>query len=457
MKRCTIALILLCFPVGPALARTVTLVDRTPDGRCLRDGAALLVTINGEEERHSVDASTKLELTAAAAVRLEKKGCWSARVPEGEGGVVLDVYSSAEVGGQFTSKTPPEKLAGFVSLTAGSRSKPARFDGDHSIHCQLDYPNWSCVVPSGLPIDIRLEPGGFAPVHFFDVLAGTEAGRSMERQTLTRGASLAGWLETHDGASVEGARLTLVAAAGSTARAIAHTTSNKRGFFQFVGLPGGEFHLKSEASDRSPASLPVSVLAEQALMLPRPLVHVELVTLAVRLTPPVQEDGSKWRVALSEIPAAPNATVIQRPASDEGLWQASGLAAGMWRLSIKDRENSVVEETTIDLSRGSPADELSIDIASIEVTGSVKVGGKGLASAEVKFVNRAGKRVRAETDDVGHFRASFPTRGEWTPMVRAERDRGAEIRAETVLIPESDSPTIEVVLPLGRIVGEVVD
>jgi hypothetical protein len=457
-----VALITPLVHAGPV---RVTIEDQSVAQHCSEKAVVLAIPDNGD----AIEVRTPIDLDPARSwqLRATSDGCWSTTatwIASGGNDIALELFSSATLHGEFTTERaqqPEAVQASAFRITTGRNnlSEPEPLD------CVLDLPRWQCTVPAELPIDVRLEPRGFAPVHLWSVTAKPGERRNIERQALIAGASLAGWVENPD-SDPAGAIVTLAplqAEHDDAARAVAaqhRVTTNARGFFQFTGVPAGDYRLASRASTFAPVVIPaITVRPLTASTWPRPLRHAHSVGLNVALKPAKAADGSDWRVSVIErIPLTPGSS----PAStslivgNNGLWTTAGLRPDMYELVVMDSSGSVVERMNLDLTNGAP-EVLTVPIRAISVAGIVKVGDEPLAAADIRFSNLDAKTVSVTSDEDGRFTASFPAAGRWTPLIYPYgRQRRTQVRAKAVEISAEGEDSLEIVLPGGRIGGTVV-
>lgn len=457
----------------PAAEVRVTVNDRSTGRHCAEGVVLSAVPEDGNPapiDAPLADHSATITLDDARPWRVSarKDGCWSSTmtwIPASGNHLTLDLFSSATLHGEFTAVDQPSmSLRGSVFRVVANQSSAARWPAAEPLDCTVDLPKWQCTVPAELPIDVRLEPQGFAPVYLWDATAQADKSRDTGTQKLIEGASLAGWVEDPDAAPLSSATLTLSPLqpehpeAGRVVAAQHRATTNSRGFFQLTGIPPGDYRLVSRASTFSPVIVPaLTVRPSTAVTWPRPLRHASTVTLNVTIDPIKATDGATWRVSVTELVSlTPGSQPVSTPlvADDRGSWSAAGLRTDRYELVIRDGAASVIERREIDLSAGA-SETLHVSIRSIAVTGVVKVADEALAAADLRFGDSRGKAISVTTDEDGRFATVFPSAGRWNLRVYPYgRQRGTEIRATPVEV--SADGELEIVLPGGRIRGTVV-
>jgi hypothetical protein len=455
MGTARLLLVLICsLSATTAPAEPITIVDHSPGKECVSSEALVVLSCPDREYRIPAVESGAVDVAADCAAALESEGCWSSneRPSIGGRGRTIHVFPASRIRGSFARDEKPQSLGGELTLK--------ELDGESipfpikPVECAVEASAWNCSVPSLVRFDLKLKAEGFAPLYLWDVGPLGREGATMPVAELRSGASLAGWLEDSEGSPVESARVT-VTTRGSRdeTRRVTEGRSNARGFFQLTGLPAGDFTLRAESDGRSRVQAPFSVDDGEELVWPRALVHENLASLSVRLEPPVQEDGRRWRVTLAAAEERYGDAQPRRgAASTEGELRAQGLDTGLYRLTIDDGEGSVVRELMVELNEG-VEEELLLDVSRVQVLGRVMMGALPV-STSLRFSNRDGRTVQAASDENGWFRAFFPTRGTWTPRVVG--DGLKETRLKSIQVPEGDTPSILIELPHGRIHGRVV-
>ena len=450
-----------------AVSLPVVLTDHSPANRCSASNGVLVasaadgksaevrVPIGGGQRSYSIelpDGGWRIAATLPDCWSVARD--WSPAL--GGTPVSIDLFGAAEVRGTFTAapKDRPSRMTGSVQRGADGTEPVEPLD------CVLDFPSWRCSVPANVVMDVRLEPEGFAPVHYWSVVAAPGAKQELEPQPLVAGASLGGRVQSSDGHLLAGATISLSPLDPQhTGLRRAEAKSNTKGFFQFGGVAPGEHRLVARSDGLSPAVVPVVTMRpNEAVTMPRLLTLLPLATLDVALDPPVAPDGKHWTVtAWERVPLVAGATdpAVRRAATDDGRWTAKNLRADVYRLAIEDSSGSVFDDRTIDLTNGSGA-ILPISIHSLPVRGRLTVGDEPL-QARIRFTNGGGKSLWASSDVDGYFDVPFPAPGDWQPIVYVSGTAGAKVRAKSVHLDAADRPALlEIRLPGGRLHGTVV-
>lgn len=437
---------------------------------CLANAAVLALPDNGGATvRHAITSppgQLTLDLNEDEGWRLtaEGDGCWSETLtlwrpfPRE---IVLRVYRVATVRGAFSlaGKERPTEVHGHLFS-----QRPGSEPLEGGLQCALRNLVWECAVPAALPFDLRLEMPGFATAYYWDVVAKPGLSSELEARAVYAGASIAGWVHDPADKPVDQARVVLmpleaVPQAGHGDARRSNAVTNRRGFFQFAGLDGGQYRLVAESSSFSPSVGPeIAVRRGEATTLSRPLRYSAFGELQVVLDPPVDTDGP-WIVALTE--AVPLYLVPRQPivhAADRlGHWSASRLRADLYELVVQNGPGSVVHRAAVDFFGGG-SKSINLSIARIPLRGVLRFADEPL-KAEIEFRNASGKLVRTTTDEFGRFETRFTTPGWWSPTVLYGVGRSKariELAGIAVKEPAAAPQEVEITLPGGRIRGSVV-
>jgi hypothetical protein len=458
-------------------ANVAVRVTAAPGAETCRSSGVLTVHRAGASAEQRIDiprsgvATIALADGADATVRIGADGCWSETldlVPPFASEYTLLVRRATHV--RSSIETPrgatPQSLQARVFAPPEQSANPlTTTEAGHPLDCTLHELGWDCVAPADVAFDLRLDSAGFAPVHYWSVVARAGAALTLEPRPMVHGASVSGWVEGPDGKPLANAQLALSPAAvalGEEARVAsraAATRTNRRGFFQFSGIAGGEYRLVSRADGLSPVLLPVlNVRDGENLTWPRAIRHLQYAQLELRLTPPSSADGKPWVVSLEE--RIPLTDVMQPPlrkaAQADGVWRAEKLRADAYSAAVADSNGAVLERFSVDLSN-SGLTTIPLTIHRIAIRGVLRFGDEPL-KARIRFAQNNGRSLVVDTNVLGEFAAAFPAAGRWTPTIYPHGDDGPKITAKPVIVPETaDADAIEIRLPGGRIRGTVVN
>lgn len=448
--------------------------------QCL-DGAEIHVTPEDGGEPRLVrvpagsPAQVPLPQRSPVAVEARRAGCWGDRrpwVPGDAAEMVLPMFQAAKVTGGFTGSAAAgvreARAQVYLRDAAAQRSgEPLPQPSLSNADCTVAKAKWECTVPASVPFDLRLDVPGFASTYFWD-LTLDQASRDVGAAALVAGASIAGWIADPASKPVANARVTLYSIASRHVRpehgaaSLRTVRSDRRGFFQFSGLPAGAYRLVSEAPNLAAAVVSeVAPRAGEAVTLPMPVRHSRAGELSLTLVPPVDRKGQEWTVHLTEgaplYPGRRPAEVMKR-ATAEGRWSAAGLRPAAYTLRVFDRAGAVVRRAEVEVLGDGPS-ELQVAIPQIAVRGTLRAAEAPLR-AEIDFSNEAGQSVTASADDDGRFEAVFPAPGSWKTTVKyaAGKSTARVVAAPTHVpddLPEQTGHEVMIDLPGGRVHGVV--
>lgn len=468
-----VAMIALTTSVGAPAEQLI--ITRT--GTC-RDSGSLVASPAEENGSAIVRVAAPPDMPVTVAVtgsdswrlRLEASGCWSeVRLwsPGADSRIAIQAYPRGALSGRFAGAPEIDEKNAHALLFLRGRGEPSiRAQGSTALECNVDFPRWSCTVPTGAAFDLRWDIPGFAPVHFWDVLIDGAGRKEAPVATLHEGSSVSGWVQDVNGDPAGKAKLTLypldatVPQGGKPMSARLRTAKpTARGFFQFTGLAPGTYRLASELDGVSPAVVPeITLRGGEQLEWPRVVRHTALATLTIVLDPPLDSTGSPWTIELAALAPLHMEREAQRKAAyrGEGRWIAEGLRADTWRMKVINGAGSTMRYDTVDLTHGGDM-SISVKVDRILVHGTVRYGDEPLET-DLRFSNLTGKTVRTSSDRDGKFEATFPSGGKWKPRVTYPAGNGAMVHAEEIEVPdpaESTDAEIDVRLSGGRVRGVV--
>ena len=267
-----------------------------------------------------------------------------------------------------------------------------------STECDVADAAWTCAIPRG-QYDLQFSTPGSAPDFRWNV---TVPGNLEAPLQFVRGASLSGRLEAARGMkiSLDGLEILL---AGAQRRYTAR--SNARGFFQFKGLPPGQYSLSARREGLAARGRSVTILGGVAAELDAPLLLDRPKNLTVLIAPPLDPELKPWRVSLSSYDAGRGGrtAVSESAATPAGEWMISGLVSGDYDIDVS-RENGGLWKSA-DVSIGETDVQLPLLVMGEHVSGSITLGDRPLA-ATLSFGGEHGATLTS--DDDGRFEGVIP-------------------------------------------------
>lgn len=414
------------------------------------------------EEAFSLAGVAALPATAAGGVvTCRGEGLWCPRLTLTGDGMELPVFAAVVVEAEVTGpggETPPP--AGSVQLVVrdGSGGEPIEVREPLAV---IDG-KLSFVVPRSV-LDLRFAFPGAAPLYRWGVAPPGVDEAPKVRLGILRlraGGSISGWARslTHD-VPLAGARIVAspVTAPGEGGRPPREwqALSDRGGFFQVDGLPGGTFRLELRAEEHSSSVLEaIDVDAGSETALGTVLLRAP-VRVSVEITPPRHPNGSRWTISGRPV----------RPLSHEEPVEAEASEEGVAVLALRPGEHNVKVlaasgETYHFETRPVVGDEWwSIAVPILKVEGSVSLGGEPVA-ATVTVRTGAGDRAELTSDEDGELSGWMrrPERA-WL-MADVSWREGEERRQRTIeVFPRvgAEKAELTIDLPAGTVYGEVVD
>jgi hypothetical protein len=331
--------------------------------------------------------------------------------------------------------------------------------------CHVDAQGaWYADVPADVALDLKLQVRGFAPVYWFGTISRSNADNDLGTQRLQRGGSVSGYVRAPSGQPVEGAEVTAfpVAPGGEdVAVRSLRAKSDAHGFFQIAGAAYGTWHLQSKRAGLTTADGGlIDIKQDEETTLARPIVHLDLQSLDVYITPPVDRAGNPWHVTLDRR-LTPTSRVSKTVAAGDGgtngFWSAEKLEAGEYELAVGANDGGIRKRQTVRLERGTEVVPILMD--DIAVRGKVTSGSTPVI-ARIVFSDDDGASVAAETDDDGEYTLSLPHEGVWHVELANGKTRlklFRLLRAEVKRRDAEEFARVDIELPDGRVSGTVVD
>lgn len=387
-------------------------------------------------------------------------------------GVALATLAISAASGQTSGDEPAVPINGsFVAGGAARQRLPDRAElrlwpvGDEKessrvIECPITGSRWRCKAPQGA-FDAMLHVSGFVPRYFWGVHLGPKSSTDMGIVQLESGTSCSGDV-VHDGVPVKGARVELVPETGSAgpdarrARLRARSAATgSDGTFVIGDIGRGSYLLVVSAEGYSAASRNGIAIDPARPVKLDPIEIRRRVNLAIYVTPPVDFDGQPWQIALTRpVPASAYWQVVRKGNSAyTGYWDAQDLDAGDYRVEVRTARGYRTEMQDV---RANTDQIVAIDIASIPVEGSVRLGGDPV-SATISLVADDGVRADFRSNAAGTFGGTLPREGTWRPIVRFDRAGTLNLPAMQVRKNDAGKGIVKIELPPGIIEGSVVD
>ena len=430
-----------------------------------RDLVTLAVRSSGDERliRTALNVPVQVRGNAPVTVEVvEPRTWWSPALTITTPSTVdLPLWHAAELRGTVIVQKgvdPPHRIDATFNVRRGQTTEhlttvcPVAKDGA-----------WTCRLPEST-LDIRLGAAGFAPYYAWDVELSRARVKRLPAFTLKRGSSISGWMSTAsrvvpDGALVRLIPMTYGGSADDLTLVAREEKPNRRGFFQFSGIPAGEWFVMAEGPGFSSSNAAeVTIDDGKETVLRDALLLRDLADVQVTIEPPLFAVNRPWRVRLQRRPpgSAYDHTVAESEADENGHWSLSRAAAGDYRLDVLDKRGSVYSSTPVAVEPGmSP---VHIRIASTLVKGRVRAGERGIPASLKFFGNRGGGNLSTTSNADGDFTIRLPSDGEWRVNVKLQTKKQELTRTVHVERREDEThAVIDLDLPGGRIAGRVVD
>ncbi len=193
-------------------------------------------------------------------VRVAGDAVWAPRTYLRDGdSVSIQVWPAVSLRG--VAKDVTALNVAFTTLDAGGATGGTA--------CKAEGGAWSCAIPPGR-YDLRFSTSGFAPEYRFNVAVPGNLDVPLQ---FVAGASLSGRLEParHARVSLEGVEVLLMPT-GANARQRYSTKSTAKGFFQFKGLPPGDYAVRARRQGFTAQTRAVTIVAGMAAELKAPLI-----------------------------------------------------------------------------------------------------------------------------------------------------------------------------------------
>lgn len=399
----------------------------------------------------------------AQVLRFESDNCWMPPSLAGDKSrESIAAWPLSSVEGVFAQPESPEHHPVRVMAEVIPRTRAGLYEAMHPAWlttCELKWPEWRCAIPGAFPAALRVTAEGYAGLVYPDVIV--PAGETLELgdAVLEEESRIVGRIVGPDGQALEGAVVeagpaTLRSRRGWRAPPISVVT-DVNGVFEYVGLSQGRYQLESAFEGLSKVRRRVSVEKGRTVELGE-WTQESLASVEIRCSPVVAPGGKPWLIRLLRVSDEVEPVRLKQVRSGEmspsGLWVASRLPTGQYRVILGDSKYEVLRES-IELQPG--ANVMSLAVAPEIVTGTLKKGTDPI-SAEIAFRRKGYQTVRTESDIDGEFVARFSEPGHWRPAIVYGRGDGLyEIRLPEVEIKKEKR--LELAIPEGHVKGRIVD
>ncbi|MEP7011731.1 MAG: carboxypeptidase-like regulatory domain-containing protein [Acidobacteriota bacterium] len=347
----------------------------------------------------------------------------------------------------------------------GAEPPPGQLD------CSVDPKGrFVCELPAAT-YDLHVAPIPFVPAYLAGVRVDPAGRLDLGTIPLRRGASVAGWV------AVEGARFepskthvrlrpaTITGAPPDPRRAAQEESATFEaatradGFFQFVGVPPGSWELEAEQTPLAPArKSDLRVEPESETVVPEPLILRPKEALALRVEPPLDWSGRRWKVSVRRRVEGterlePEST-FEGAADEEGVVRIASAPPGRFLVSVEDaRGQNFFSDLRFELTAG---DEKLIRIRWVDVKGRVRLGDQPLAARLwFSFGGRKMAGEPIESDGEGLFNLVLPFEGRW-PVEIESAESGVRAQVEANVEADRDrQANLDLRLPDTRLFGGV--
>jgi hypothetical protein len=373
--------------------------------------------------------------------------------------VRADLWPAGQLTGEATAAsgaTPPGEITVWLETSSAGSA------GRHSFRvlCPVEKGRFGCDVPAG-SFDVQVRLAGHVPLFRSHIQVEPGRPRDLGKLVFEAGASLIGRIEIERHLKIELQQVMVEAtpssregAPGPGGRYSAHVTAN--GSFHIDGLPPREYVVVARVQQLQSHPVAVTVIPNAIAELKRPLQVEEPQRITINLTPPRDPDGKVWHVELSRITGrGRNDVLTADSATDDGRWVSQPLGSGEYILTIGPAAGGSWWNEKIGIDGAAVG--RSVELSARHVNGTVRLGDKPLA-AQLSFQSQS-IAVSLTADGEGRFEGYLPRKeaGDlWQVIISSDRPR-VRRRLRDVAVPAADEATVDLVVPLNVVTGDVVD
>lgn len=402
-------------------------------------------------------------------LRIESQGVWAAPLyytvdaSQRDSVAVITTVPAAQLSARIERGEQSPAQIPLLLTPADDTLQGARFQAE--ITCPLADGRILCTVPAGT-WDVQFIPTGFVPQFRWNVrLPAASVAKLDEVIPLVTGASVLGTVaRAGRGLALPADTVVrLVPSALAPQRAetlVRQTTPNKKGFFQFVSVPPGEYFVSATAKGLTSDSQQIVVVASRTAEMRWPLVIDTPRKVRITIAPQLDPDGKPWLVTAHVMrPGAHHLdSYTSSRADDQGRWEQQGLRDGTYTLSIE--RAGAGQWASVDVVVSGSDVELPVTIPVVKVEGTISYGDQPIA-ARVTIGGEFGARRQTLVADA---------EGKFSGLIPRPEEEGWDIYVETDAPPATltlhdvrgrrkpDTEIVELTLTLPRtaVMGSVV-
>lgn len=308
--------------------------------------------------------------------------------------IAAQVFDTGGISGRIESK---EKVPPSIGVTFEAPNVP-----HVEVQCPVVDARWTCAAPA-ITADVRLHIPGFVSRYVWS--AKIERGKNTDTGALAfkRGASLIGRTELARGLRANVAEAEVTLRPRGEVRNVPspfHLHPRANGFFQFDGVPPGQFELTAKLRNMTTDTRRVTIVDGYEAQLRSPLVLDTPKHADVLVAPPLDPWLRPWSIEAFRIvddghlESAGSAQTL-----GDGRWSSPPLRSGSYRFAVSDHNGGL---WTIDEAQIDGADiSRTVVIPVAALTGTVHLGEKPIA-ADLTFESGSSS-IRAHSDESGTF------------------------------------------------------
>jgi len=309
--------------------------------------------------------------------------------------VTANVFDEGALTGRIQAN---EKLPDSIGVTFEAEAIP-----HVEVQCPVHDGRWTCAAPATVS-DVRLHIPGFVSRYVWG--AHVNAGKTTDvgTQTFKRGASLIGSVALARGlrANLSESYISL-RAAGDVRNVPSALRVHPRpnGFFQFDGVPPGQFELVSTLRNMTSDTRRITIIDGYEAQLRTPLLLDTPKHAEILISPPLDPWMKPWSVdVFNQLQDGHWSSAGGTPVMPDGRWSSPPLRSGGYKFAVNDHSGNLwaTDEARID---GADINR-TILVPVTALTGAVRLGEKPIA-ADLTFDNGSSS-IRFRSDDDGTFR-----------------------------------------------------